>query len=142
MFRKQHLISGPRKFCPSFSHHINKGISNKKDTTIALTMSPGRKDWCISTLSISVALISWSLLKEAGAFIYTYNIGKTTTNFIRQITIEKERDKCKTFSIYLREKNIYLIMPVKFSRTDLVPRHIISAEAILAITLVTFKINK
>ena len=32
----------------------------------------------------------------------------------------------------------YLIMPVNFSRTDLGPTHIISAEAILAITLVTY----
>lgn len=31
----------------------------------------------------------------------------------------------------------YLIMPVNFSRTDLGPTHIISAEAILAITFVT-----
>ena len=33
---------------------------------------------------------------------------------------------------------IYLIIPVNFSRTDLGPTHIISAEAILVVTLVTY----
>lgn len=33
---------------------------------------------------------------------------------------------------------LYLIDPVNFSRTDLGPTHIISAEAILAVTLVTY----
>lgn len=33
----------------------------------------------------------------------------------------------------------YLIMPVNFSCTDLGPTHIISAEAVFAITLVTYQ---
>lgn len=40
-------------------------------------------------------------------------------------------------TIHLRKTKTYLIIPVNFSRTDLGPTHIISAEAILAITLVT-----
>lgn len=50
--------------------------------------------------------------------------------------------EAKPFHVLFKRKITYLIMPVKFSRTDLVPRHIISAEAILAITLVTYKIRK
>ena len=39
-------------------------------------------------------------------------------------------------------KITYLIVPVNFSRTDLGPTHIISVEAILAITFVTYHKRK
>lgn len=41
-----------------------------------------------------------------------------------------------------REKIMYLIIPVNFSLTDFGPTHIISADAVLAITLVTYYSNK
>lgn len=57
------LCRSYRTICLSGSFYKNsRAIPSIKDTTKALTISPGRKDECISTLSISVALTSCCLI--------------------------------------------------------------------------------
>lgn len=94
--------------CQSFLHDnlfnlILTGAFHTKDTTWALTMSPRRKEESISTLSISVALTSWSLLIEVA--YKQNNILKTEQQTsLDKLQSEYARDKCDAYVVIIQKE--------------------------------------
>jgi hypothetical protein len=66
------IMTGQREYIifEKTIHLLKMAFSQIKDTTSALTMSPGLKEACISTLSISVALTSCCLFNKRSILIY------------------------------------------------------------------------
>ena len=64
---------------------------------------------------------------------------------VRIVLNQPERNfirKRNTLRQIISESIQYLIIPENFSRTDLLPTHMMSTEAILAMTLVTYGIQE